>query len=149
MWPFTRKAPQITTGRVIDPAELRALGATAQGDSAYSEVNSAWLKSYYDQFRSALHREGVTKWDARFDCDDFAAFYIALAKIKFFAATFHAATRSQTLALAECYYMHSPVTAHAIVFAVTERGPLYIEPQTGQEVALTQAQINSRFLVKF
>ena len=148
MWPFTRRTPPITTGRVLDPAELRAAGATVQGDSAYSEVNSAWLKAY-DQFRAAIFREGVTKWDARFDCDDFAAFYISLAKIKFFSATFHASTRAQTLALAECYYMHSPITAHAVVFALTDRGPLYIEPQTGQELTLTQAQIASRFLVKF
>ena len=129
--------------------ELRALGAGHTGDASYAEVNAAWLKSYYDSFRSSLFREGVVKWDGRFDCNHFASFYVALAQIKFFNENFHGGTRAQTLAVGECWFMQTPITAHAVVMAITDLGPIYIEPQTGQQIALSTAQIASRFLVKF
>lgn len=149
MWPFSKPAPKCSTGRVIDPMELRALGAGHIGDSAYSEVNSAWLKSYYDSFRKSLFREGVVRWDERFDCNHFSSYYIALAQVRNFTENFHTKTRAQSLAIGECWFMQTPITAHAVVMAVADAGVLYIEPQTGQQLTLSTAQIASRFLVKF
>ena len=148
MWPFSKPAPKCSTGRVIDPMELRALGAGHTGDASYAEVNSVWLKSYYDSFRSSLFREGVVKWDGRFDCNHFASFYVALAQIKFFNENFHGGTRAQTLAVGECWY-HSERGPHAIVMVVADTGVTYIEPQNGQQLNLSTEQIASRYLVKF
>ncbi len=148
MWPFSKPKPKCSTGRVIDPSELRSLGAGYTGDAAYAQVSAAWLKSYYASFRSSLFREGVVKWDERFDCNHFASFYIALAQVRFFTENFQTKTAAQTLALGECWY-HSERGPHAIVMAVADTGIVYIEPQTGAQLVLTGEEIASRFLVKF
>ena len=149
MWPFSKPKPKCSTGRFIAPEELRALGATVTGDTGYAQVNAAWLKSYYDKFRASLFREGVVKWDARFDCNHFASFYVALAQVKFFTENFHGGTKAQTLAIGECWFMQSPLAAHAVVMAITDAGVVYIEPQTGLQLGLSTTQISSRYLVKF
>jgi hypothetical protein len=112
------------------------------GDTAYAQVDSRWLGGFYDRFRSEIFRLGVTKWDPRFDCNHFASFYVALAQTEFYLQNFHSATKAQTLALGVVWYQ-SPGGAHAIVSALTERGRVFIEPQTGAEVFLTPEQLGS------
>src|SRR5574343_24812 len=154
MWPFTRKPkPAPSTGKVLTRWQaLEAAGnlGTA-GDGFYAEVNSAWLKSYYASFRDSLFREGVVKWDEKFDCNHFASFYVALAQLRFFSLNFHSSTAAQSLAVCEFWYKPewAKGQGHAIVAAVTERGMVYVEPQTGTELQLTPNEIASRYLVKF
>ena len=141
--------PQATT-RVLTPADMwKAAPLCNLGDSAYAEVNSVWLRGYYDEFRAEIFRQGVTTWDARFDCNHFASYYAALAQTKFYLANFQSRTKAQSLAVGTLWYTRAAGGGHAIVIAVTERGTLYIEPQTGQEVALTQAELNSATLKVF
>lgn len=139
----------MATTRVLSGAEVRAAVPFAlAGDAAYAEVNSASLRTYYDTFRSEIFRQGVTKWDERFDCNHFASYYVALAQTKFYLAQFQSRTTAQTLALGT-YWYQSPRGPHAIVVAITERGPIYIEPQTGGELILTPAQQSSAWLKAF
>lgn len=135
--------PSASTTTVFSRAEVRlALPYATLGDASYAQVNSAWLKAFYSEFRDELFRQGVTKWDARFDCNHFASYYAALAQTKFYAANFQSWTTAQTLAVGPFWYQ-SPRGYHAIVLALTERGPVFIEPQTGAELRLSPAELAS------
>lgn len=142
------KAPEIpqATAKVYSAAEIGLLvpGATC-GDSAYAEVNSAWLHAYYDEFLAEIFKHGVTKWDGRFDCNHFANYYAALAQTKFYLANFHSSTKARSLAVGSYWYV-SKAGSHAVVFALTERGVIWIEPQTGSELVLSPAEQASAFL---
>ncbi len=137
------------TVRVLTAEEIRApLGFAFCGDTAFAEVNSASLPAFYADFRQALFDQGVTKWDRRFDCNHFASYYVARAQTKFYLANFHSRTTAQTLALGVFWYQ-SARGPHAIVAAFTERGLLFIEPQTGGELQLSPAERASAWLKLF
>lgn len=139
------EVPQ-ATAKVYTQAEVVELMPKAIcGAAAYAQVNSAWLKWYYDQFRAEIFRQGVTKFDDRFDCNHFASYYVALAQTKFYLANFHSWTKAQSLAVGSYWYV-GPKGGHAIVFALTERGIVFIEPQTGKEVTLTAIDQQNAFL---
>ncbi len=144
----TAAVPAVTA-RVLTDADIRAsLGAVYCGDSKYAEVSSASLRAYYDDFRQSLFDQGVTKWDDRFDCNHFAGSYVDRAQTKFYFAHFQSRTPAQTLALGVFWYQ-SARGPHAIVAAFTERGLIFIEPQTGGELQLTTAERASAWLKVF
>lgn len=139
----------MATARVYSLVEVQqAMPFAICGDTGYAEVNSAWLKGYYDAFRSEIFRQGVTKWDERFDCNHFATYYAALAQTKFYLANFQSRTPAQSLAVGTFWY-RSARGNHAIVMALTERGLLFIEPQTGAELQLAPAERASAYLKNF
>lgn len=151
-------APALATATVYTAADaLAAAGGFGHvGSTHLAQVRADALPAMYSNFRAELFRLGVVKWDVRYDCNHFAAFFCALANAKFYAANFHSATPAQSLALAEYWYRPGAGAAgHAIVLALTDRGPLWLEPQTGallapgQLLTLTPAEIASRYLVKF
>jgi hypothetical protein len=150
-----RRAPApalLASSAVYTAAEaIAAAGGFAScGSTHVAQVRASALPGLYSHFRDELFRLGVVKWDERFDCNHFASFFVALANIRFFAASFHQSTPAQSLALAEYWYRPGGSGAgHAVVFALTESGPLWLEPQTGQTFTLTNAEQASRFLVKF
>lgn len=128
-----------TTGRVLTRADVQLATSTLFfGDSLYAEVNSRWLARYYVDFRAELFRLGVLRWDRRFDCNRFAEFYASLAQARFYRDTFQSALPAQSLAIAPFWYLRADGKgAHAVVQALTERGRLFIDPQTGHEVTLS------------
>jgi hypothetical protein len=140
-WPLgpRREVHAPTTGQVLTHTEMQLRTGTRYfGDEAYAEVDSAWLAAFYDDFRRELHRLGVVHWDERFDCNRFVEFYVALAQARFFEATFHSHTRARALAIGPYWYLREDGQgSHAVVQAVTERGRLFIDPQTGREIQLT------------
>lgn len=137
------------TQRVLTPAEVRAtIGAHATlGDSSYAQVNSSSLRGFYEAFRADLFARGVTKWDQRFDCNHFASYFVSLAQVQFYRDNFHGRTQAQTLALGVYWYHQAGTGSHAIVVALTERGLIFIEPQTGVELSLTEPERESAFMV--
>lgn len=142
-------AAPIAGSRVLTAADVRqAVPLAFCGDATYAEVNSAVLPALYDDFRAEVFRRGVTKWDARFDCNHFAGYFVALAQTRFYLANFQSRTPAQTLALGTFWYQ-SARGGHAIVVALTERGRVFLEPQTGAEVKLTPAEENSAWLREF
>jgi len=141
-----------TTGRVLTISELMAhVGLCIAPDESYAEVSSGWLREYYDDYRRTLYGEaGVSRASSDFDCDDFAVFFVALANLRYFKAKFHDAKPAASLALAEYWYRpDGSATGHAVVLALTERGPVFIEPQTGAEITLTESERDSHLLIKF
>ena len=150
-WFWSKPKPKAATGKTLSAVDMLAFTVNAPlGDISYSEVNSAWLAGYYESFRASLFREGVVKWDSRFDCNHFADTYAALAQLKFFSENFQSWNAAQTLAVGVVWYRRDDNNGgHAINCALTERGLVYIEPQTGAEVKLSPTEELSRFLVRF
>jgi hypothetical protein len=132
--------------RIQFPGELDSFA----GDEWYSVVNSAWLKGYYERFRDDLFAKDVVGWQERFDCNKFAAAYASGAQLEFYRDKWGTWAPGTALAIGEFWYTPAGgTTGHAIVTALTERGRIFIEPQSGREVTLTKAEIDSAYLVKF
>ncbi len=145
----TASAP--ATGKVMSGAQLRAVvpGAII-GEGNYAEVNSAWLPEWYRLFRSQLFKIGIVRWDARFDCNRFADFYSNLAQAFFSLEMFHSETPAQALALGPIWYVRADGKGrHAVIQALTERGRLFIDPQTGLEMNLQPGERQSAYVQLF
>ena len=120
------------------------------GDEAYAEVNSAWLARFYDDFRSELFRLGVVGWNERFDCNRFTEFYIGLAQARFYRESFHSATKARALAIGPYWYLReNGHGSHAVIQVLTERGRIFIDPQTGDEVSLTPRETSLAYFQFF
>lgn len=147
---FGKRQPAPSTGRVMTSQAITELvGFTVfAGDAFYAQVDSAWLAKFYADFRKTLFNQGVVKWDGDFDCDDFAAFYVALAKVRYFTTYFNTFMPAQSLAVGEFWYK-SANGSHAVVIAATERGLVFIEPQSGAILNLTPEEKASCSLCKF
>lgn len=145
----SRVAP--ITGRLITSGELRAaVPGAIVGERSYAEVNSAWLAQWYPIFRSKLFKIGITRWDYRFDCNRFADFYSNLAQAFFAMEMFHSDLPAQALALGPFWYVReNGQGAHAIIQALTERGRVFVDPQTGKEIHLTAPEQRSGYVQLF
>ncbi|ACB74010.1 hypothetical protein Oter_0721 [Opitutus terrae PB90-1] len=139
------------TGRVLTKQEVQRRTATLFfGDETYAEVNSQWLFRYYQDFRAELFRLGIVRWDDRFDCNRFAELYTSLAQARFYRESYQSRTPAKALALAPFWYIRgNGQGAHAIVQALTERGRMFIDPQTGAEVQLTPQERASAYFFFF
>ena len=151
-----RESVRIDTGSTIPAAMVeprfsnqRIGGRAFTPDVSYSVVNSAWLAGFWEDWKADLFDKGVTKWEGRFDCNKFAASFCAAAQLEFYRDKFHSWTAGQALAVGEVWYYAAGRGPHAIVAAITERGVVYIEPQTGKELRLTQAEESSIYFKRF
>jgi hypothetical protein len=143
--------PSPVTGRVLSSAEVQAVvpGAIV-GDERYAEVNSAWLPEWYRLFRAQLFKIGIVQWDERFDCNRIADFYSNLAQAFFSLEMFHSRTPAKALALGPCWYVRADGKgAHAVIQALTERGRVFIDPQTGRELDLAPVERQSAYVQLF
>ena len=140
---------QLSTGKVLTPSQLPIIGV--YGDVSYSIVQSSALPFFYQDFRDILTKQGLVKWDNRYDCNHFASLYISLAQAKYAVASFQSYSTAQTLAMAEIWYRPTWAKGqgHAIVAIQTEKGLLFIEPQTGEMIVLTNMEKDSIFLAKW
>lgn len=122
------------------------------GDSTYAIVNYDWMFQFYETWRDELFKQDVVKWDDKFDCNKFASSYIARAQIEYYKQTWKTG-KPQALAMAEIWYVEreTPTTKynHAIVAALTNKGLVFFEPQTGKQIFLTEKQQASIYLKKF
>lgn len=145
------KRTSLDTGTHIAAVALPLPGW--KGDTTYAVVDSSALPAMFDDLQAAVFRQGLAgKWDSRFDCNRFASLYIGLAHAKYAAKAWNQPTGPQALALAEIWYRpdHAPqFIGHAIVAALTERGLLFIEPQTGREIPLSPRERASISLCKW
>lgn len=139
------------TGRILTNDELRgAVPGAILGEAVYAEVNSEWLPHWYGTFRAQLFKIGLTRWDPRFDCNRFADFYANLAQAFFSLEMSRSGTPAQALALGPFWYVRGDGRGtHAIVQAVTERGRIFIDPQTGREMKLSALEEQSGYVQLF
>lgn len=147
--PLGAKALLPTTGRVLEVAMLhRELPLARIGGQSYAEVNSTWLRQFYDKYRTQLSGLGIVKWDSRFDCRRFTGMFTELAQAEFYVEAFHSRLPANTLALGQVWYRPSGrETGHAVVVAFTERGRIFFDPQNGQEMQLSQAELASIYMI--
>lgn len=134
--------------------ELRAVlplqAMTILADASYALPTRAWLRLvFWPWFKEQREGLGLANWTRTNDCDNFARAYAQAA------ADCHALTRNPSdapegLAVGEWYYIQEKTHgAHAIVAAYTETGLCHIEPQTGEFIILTPAEVQSCFFVRF
>lgn len=125
---------------------------------AYAVVDEAALAELLAGFRMSLSRSGLGvaangrgSWDTRFNCYALAWGYITQASIELAREKWHsysAATRPAMVAVS--YRPDAPAAAgeqnvaHTVVLVVTERGPVFIDPQLG-EVALSAHELATVF----
>ncbi len=115
-------------------------------DENYNIPTTEWVfNKFYPWFQGELKRYGVSEWTKKFDCDDFAAFFRILAQIC------HKKSKGTTdgLAIGEVHYEQSDASFHAVNVVLTEKGPIFIEPQTGQQLILTKDEEKSIYRVRF
>lgn len=131
-----------STGQVVKASAIRSVLPTAiLGDDSYEVVNSASLKSMQAEFARRLTQMGLQpKWDRRFDCNKLTETFVVVAQVGHATRNWNSSNAANSLAVGEFWFMRDDATAHAIVFAVTERGLIFWDPQTASEVQLTPKQ---------
>ncbi len=106
-------------------------------DETYAKPTSAWLRdSFWPWFQRMRWDLGLKNWTRKNDCDGFARAYAQAA------SDCHALTVGEDddgLAVGQFFYVGTSHAQgpHAIIVAFTDEGKIYIEPQTGQRLALT------------
>lgn len=120
-------------------------------DSKYTTVNLEWLqKTYYKEFKKELFKDGVVNWVGSFDCDKFSRFYSIYLQTKFLLEHFADRTGPQSVAVGNLFYYigADEKKGHAINIIFKEDNTfVYLEPQTGELVTLTEMERDSVFLI--
>lgn len=123
----------MSTGKVVSAQELRdVMGTAFAGDTNYAVVSYEQLPAMWKTFQGEIFKKGVTRWNERFDCNHFAAYFISLCQVRYYLDNFHSGTKSQTLAMGEIWYSTGPLAGHAVAGVLTDRGPVILETQTGE-----------------
>lgn len=116
-------------------------------DSTYGVPTFRWLSGpFWDWFWEYRTSLGLRVWNRRNDCDNFARAYCQAA------SDAHALTNGNNdegLAVGEFWYRRENGGAHAIVCAFTDLGRVFIEPQTGKQLTLSEPEIKSCFFARF
>jgi len=114
-------------------------------DNDYNLPKKAWvLGPFYDFFIKELGRLNISVWDKKFDCDDFSSMF------RLFAQICHKASKGEAegIAVSEIGYIKESGEQHAITCAFTDKGPIFLEPQTGEPLLLTDNEIQSIYRVR-
>lgn len=119
-------------------------------DRDYSEVTRSYLLgAYYSWFKTFLFggsNDVPITWHISFDCDDFARLFCALLQLAHYK---NAGSNTEGVAVGEVHYIRESGSGHAIVCAYTDVGRIFIEPQTGQQIYLSNEEVASIFFVRF
>jgi len=121
------------------------------GDNIYYRVNVESLPEFYNAFKNTLNSNGLERWNARYDCNNLTTLYVAVAKARFAAKNLKIETdKQETIAIAEIWYIRSVSNkGHAIAAMYTNVGLIYIEPETGERIYLTDKEKKSIFFCKW
>ncbi|HEY1109137.1 MAG TPA: hypothetical protein VGE76_10910 [Opitutaceae bacterium] len=118
-------------------------------DEGYAVPTRDWLLGpFWAWFQKDRWARGLTKWERRNDCDNFARAYAQAAQ------DCHALSNGsdqEGVAVGEFFYTQAKGGGHAIVAAFVDSPArlIFIEPQTGREVTLTPEEQASAFFVRF
>lgn len=117
-------------------------------DESYAKATTGWyLQTFYPWFRRGRADLGLTGWTRKHDCDNFARAYCQAAQD---CHSLSQENSAEALAVGEFfYYQEKTHSNHAIVCAVTEKGLIHIEPQTGELLFLTASELLSCSYVRF
>lgn len=132
-------------------AELKSLlPASAPffaADVSYAKPTFGWLLgTFWTYFWNDRTNKGLLNWTRKNDCDNFARAYAQAA------ADCHALSNGsdlEGLAVGEFWYLRDIGGEHAVVAAFTDQGLVFLEPQTGQRLYLSDKEIFSCLLAYF
>lgn len=134
------------------PAGL--VGAPHFGAMSYAVPTLAWLRGpFWDFFKTRYWETNSDKWKFRWECRDFTRAYACAAQECWgnMVAT-GAAAADDGLTVGEIWFIPDAYDAskgHAIAPAITDVGRVFIDPQTNQLCNLTDAQIASRYFLRW
>ena len=137
-------------------AELRAaihlenehnveIGTSLNADGTYAAATlESWEKDILPAFRRWMIENDMWAWHKKHDCDD-KANALKLFAQRCFQETSHKVV-ADGFAVWRVWYMTRDGGGHAINRALTDKGFVYIEPQTAQVVELTKKEEASKWL---
>lgn len=115
-------------------------------DKTYSIPHSEWLRTtFYDFFHAWLQKKELQKWKPNHDCDNFSFLFRTFGQIAHAKST--DPNFSEGVAIGVIFYKKEGRFGHAINVAITEKGVIWIEPQNGKFLDLTQEEIQSIYFV--
>lgn len=145
-----------TVSKIELEARVKLVAPNARvfsADRAYALATLGYLLgAFYRWFKDEMFRVVGNEWNKRFDCDDFARFFAAWAALANRIAD-KAEGHPEGLAVGECWFKQDSGGGHAINIALTEideaLAVVFIEPQNGKRLALSQSECHSIFYVRF
>lgn len=118
-------------------------------DDSYAVPTLRWLQgAFWDSFLAERWAKGLKTWERRNDCDNFARAFAQHAQDCHAIST---GRDDEGLAVGEFFYTRRTGDGHAIVVAFVDddHRRVFIEPQNGQVIDLTPAEIASCSFVRF
>lgn len=119
-------------------------------DTFYNLMKLPFILGFcYPRFQKWLKTHDIVKWTKAFDCDNYAESMRTYVQIihSNYARKVRERQSHWSSAFGVIWYRRKNLGGHAINILVTVLGNeyriIYIEPQTGKEVELTQEEINS------
>ena len=112
-------------------------------DRGYAAISTAWLKEFHTYFKGELWRKDLS-YSKTYDCDNFARGFCADAN-----EVHKEVSKGEALAIAEFHYRQDTGGYHAIIAAITEQGLVFMEPQNGDFLTLSQGEIDSCIFLRF
>lgn len=110
-------------------------------DGKYALPQKKWLADFAPKWRAL---KNTKKWCDKYDCDDFSmAFKLACQEAHWESGQ----TDCDGLAVGILHYCPDTGGGHAINWAITDEGVVYIEPQTGEFICLSESELRTRFFV--
>jgi len=140
----SRKLKQV----VVEKFSTRLSGKIFIGDKTYSIPNKSWIKKeYYNIYKKFMQDNQLYQWKENNDCDQFASIYRILAQ------SLHAKqlqSSAESITVGEMWYMKDGYGGHAINLVVVDNFQvMFIEPQNGVQLNLTQEELNTCWLIRF
>lgn len=127
--------------------DLPLLAPAYLSDATYAKPTLRWLSStFWDWFWEQRTGLGLRVWSRRNDCDNFARAYCQAAAD---AHALSSGNNDEGLAVGEFWYQRERGGPHAIVIAYTDAGRVFIEPQNGRRLELSEPELKSCFFVRF
>jgi hypothetical protein len=137
---------KITQEKLTSSAEWIRDSKKFVGDNNYNMPTKNWIKLEFSPFFMGILKNLNLPYTSKFDCDDYSSLYRVLAQIS------HRKSSGDAEGIAVAEIMYKPNWAkgltHAINAAYTETGWIFIEPQGGQVIQLTEEEINSIYYVR-
>jgi hypothetical protein len=142
----------------VTATELRHAGLAAgifaptfTAATRYAQPTLPWLTGpFRDYFRQQLFDLRLDRWRVRWECRDFARAFAHYAQLAH-ALTPGGDAASDCLAVGELWYhpRNDAAVGHAINAAVVADALIFLEPQTGQCVNLTSAELSSAYFLRW
>ena len=139
-------SPEFYTRTQLTVILFRAFGVPPNfGDETYQLVNPHEISTLYKNYQKDLFNKGIVRWDKKFDCNRFSLSFQSFAQISYY----NNSGEAQSIAVGEIYYVRDNGGPHAINIIVTPTDFLFIEPQSGEILNLTDSEKASIDFIKF